>query len=203
MIDLNRFPHHQLVDVGLVPHPAHFYKCGPARLQEFLDTLGPVQHDCSPDEEPFWHAQSAFPATSDQAVEATVNPDEIDHSTAADRRIGWVAVEPLLDALWQQYRQQCCSTLPVTGVGLRGGTTSWDFTPAQDGIVYTFSGAEFASDVAVTGTMLLAFDQPGWTATITLTGPGGGTGTLTLGWPGSGKSHIDGTINGHQVALLD
>jgi len=200
--DVNRFPHHQVVDVGLVSHPATYWRCAGARIQEFLDQLGPVQHDCGSDQEPFWHAQAAFPATSAQAVEATVNPNGTDVSTPADRRIGLVAMETVLDAFWQQGRQifsQCCS---VSGVGLRGGTTHWELTPAGDGFVYTFTGAKFTSDVAVTGTMLFAFDQPGWTATITLTGPGGGTGTLTLASPGSGKTHIDGTINGHHVALL-
>jgi hypothetical protein len=199
--DVNLFPHHQVVDVGLVTHSATYWRCAGARIRDFLDKLGPVQHDCGNDDEPVWHAQSAFPATSARAVEATVNPDGTDASRAADRRIAGVAVETLLDGFSQQGRQQVCS-FPCAGAGLRGGTYSWDFTPAHDGVLFTFAGAKFTSDVAVTGTMLSPRDSPDWTATITLTGPGGGTGALTLAWPGSGKTHIDGTINGHHVALL-
>ena len=197
--DVNLFPHHQVVDVGLVTHPATYWRCAPARIQEFLDTLGPVRQDCGSDPQPFWLARSAFPATTDQAAGATSNPDGTDASTAADRRIAAVAVETLVDAFFQQRRQGCCS---IDGVGLRGGTTHWEFTPTGDGFVFTFTGAKFTSDVAVTGTLSSPFDQPGWTATITLTAPGGGTGKLTLAWPGSGKTHIDGTLNGHKVSLL-
>ena len=83
-----------------------------------------------------------------------------------------------------------------------------DFTPAQDGLVFTYAGARFASDVAVTGTMTLTFGTGPWqsrlwTSNITLTGPGGGTGTLVITYSGSGQAHIDGTINGHKVSLLD
>ena len=200
LIDLNRFPHHQLVDIGLVPHPAHFYKCGPARIQQFLDTLGPVQHDCGSDPDPYWHAQSVFPATSDVAPQATVNPDGTDASTAADRRIGGVVVETVLDPLWQTNRACCTSS----ATGLRGGTTSMDFTPAGDGFLFNYTGAKFTSDVAVTGTMTFPFATNAWTANVTLIGPHGVTGTLTLAYPGSGTgdAHVDGTINGHHVAFL-
>jgi len=203
--ELRRFPRSQLVDVGVTPHPATFWRCGPARLQQFLDTLGPVAPTCQGEPEPAWHAQSSFPRTSSDAKPLAVEPGGDDRSTKADRRVAAVAVEAVLDTWWQLQRQ-CCG--PSSGKGLRGGDWSWEFAPGDAGFAISLDKVRFAEDTTVSGSLAIPFGAGAAAKSdVTVEGPGGISGTLQISGvipfsdPAGTGLVVTGRLGGRTVAL--
>jgi hypothetical protein len=110
-------------------------------------------------------------------------------------RVAHAAADTALDAL---KRSQFNSG---DGAGLRGGRFHAEFADAE---TITLTGARWAADVTVDGTLHWSFDDGALDADLEVDGPGRRDGTLHLrgGWlvPGSGRAlAITGTLGGRRV----
>jgi hypothetical protein len=199
----SQFPNSSYVEIPNSGHITLFNgrPCSVAIIANFVQTLQTGDTSC-PGQSALWRAVGSFWKTSRDADPAPVDPTGTDHSKRSDRQIVSAAWAAAADVIQRGF---LAGAYPAAqGTGLRGGTLTRTF---QDpGVTLQLDGVRFADDVAVSGSVTLAFGAPATIdATLDVTGPNDVTGQLhvTGTWfPHPNTLQVRGQIGGRPVALL-
>ncbi|HSP39488.1 MAG TPA: alpha/beta hydrolase [Frankiaceae bacterium] len=200
---LRVFPDAWFVPVPGAGHPADSVECANGSVQDFV-RAGHRTGDTCTDPANVAPAVPKFPLTADHATPATSLPG--DTSTTLDHRIATVGVRTVLDAWLRSFRPAGNGTFTGVGVGLRGGTFSFDYHVPEGPATIQLDQARFTCDVAVSGDTEFTFTNNGLHLAISVTGPHGQNGTLTAdGLFGSNRPYGDfsvtGSLGGHPVKV--
>jgi pimeloyl-ACP methyl ester carboxylesterase len=193
------FPNSTLVSVENAGHETVLWtQCADNLASEFVETAQVPDTSCASTPEIVWPAVGRFPELAKGARPADIDPAGQNEIGVEERKVVTVAVATATDALQRSIIGS------GTGVGLRGGTFSTNYSgPVW---VTNLNNCAFASDVIVNGTVTWAYEGS-FTADLTVSGPGtaGGSLTVTGTWEAPvpvGNFSVTGTLGGKQVAVL-
>jgi pimeloyl-ACP methyl ester carboxylesterase len=178
-------------------------QCGRSLANQMIETLTPGDTSCATTPEYYWPALGRFPIRATYARPATPDKSGTNRIGESERKVVGVSVATAVDAL-----QRTLINGFGTGVGLRSGTFSTDFSSDGSSAIVTLNNCAFSEDVIVNGTVSwAAFFDFSLTATLTVSGPGTAGGTLQVSgvWNGFGPIgyfQVTGSLGGKTVAVL-
>jgi len=196
------FPESTFVKVAGGVHHSDFSgnQCAMGLTLHFIETLQVGDTSCAATPETIWPAVGRFPLLAADARPAEVDPNGVNETGKAERRVVTVAVAAATDAA----QRSTFFFSSGDGVGLRAGTFHVDFGSTATTI--TLTNCAFANDVTVSGTV--AWVAAGsFQADLTVSGVGTAGGTLhvegTFIAPGPvGNFKVTGMLGGKHVAVL-
>lgn len=144
----------------IVPGSGHetvwYSQCARDLASQFIETLEAGDTSCLATPEIVWPAVGRFPLFARDARPAEVDPDGGNQIGVGERKVATVAVATVIDA-WNRLLMGSGGT----GVGLRGGSFTADWTGQM-----TLKNCSFTRDVKVNGTSLWPWDNS-FTADLT------------------------------------
>lgn len=165
------------VGIRAAGHDPQFWSdCGPELVQRFIGTLSAGDTSCADRQAGGWWVPGSFPTRLAAAPAAVQTGGE--RATKRQRRLATIAAWTVMDSVQHNF------FTPGDSVGLRGGVVV--FEQLEEGVRWTFDGARFTEDVAVSGTFTDV--GPDWSGEFAVTGPGGRTRTVRI----SGQFLTDG-----------